>query len=122
MGTQYSDTESVSQRARGGKVFSFARSPVQMVKAMLRVHSTLLTVFLATIGAAMCEETPRRNPIWDTDSLASPEVEDRVEYQLRYETAGGGKKTLTIAVNPWGAYRIEQDGQVAQGVHIQAAA
>jgi hypothetical protein len=160
-----------------------------MVKAMLRVHSTLLTVFLASIGAAMCEETPRstapltidgnlaepfwqsipaqgllpveggvpselggeirvalrgaelvlgarcaepggkvlarsigRNPIWDTDSLASPEVEDRVEYQLRYETAGGGKKTLSIAVNPWGAYRIEQDGQVAQAVHIQAAA
>ncbi len=63
-----------------------------------------------------------RNPVWERDSLGSPEVEDRVEYRLRYTGAGGIERSLSIAVTPWGAYRIEQDGQAAPAASIQSAA
>jgi hypothetical protein len=48
-----------------------------------------------------------RNPVWEKDALESPEVEDRVDFELRYRDAGGATRKVSLAINPWGAYRAE---------------
>jgi hypothetical protein len=62
------------------------------------------------------------NAVWQKDAYGAPPVEDRLEYRLRYHSAGGAEHVLTIAVNPWGGYRIEQDGAEAAGPKIEVAA
>jgi dienelactone hydrolase len=88
----------------------------------LRGNELVFAAHCPEPGGRVLARSIGRNPIWERDSLASPEVEDRVEYQLQYGTAGDGKRVLSVAVNPWGAYRIEQDGQLAPMANIQSAA
>jgi len=58
-----------------------------------------------------------RNPEWERDALESPPVEDRVEYVLQ-----SSSQTLKLAINPWGAYRLERDGKPFSSVQVRAAA
>src|SRR6266851_2793836 len=51
--------------------------------------------------------------VWQKDAEGAPPVEDRLEYRLHYRAAGGAEHLLTIGINPWGGYRIEQDGAEA---------
>jgi hypothetical protein len=57
-----------------------------------------------------------RNPEWETDALESTPVEDRVEYMI----ASSGR-TLKIAINPLGAYRVELDGTTLGSLEVRAA-
>ena len=63
-----------------------------------------------------------RNPTWETDHPNAPPVEDRVVFELRYAGVGGTEHTLKLAMNPRGAYRLERDGKLVEGVRLQAAA
>ena len=63
-------------------------------------------------GGKVLARSIGRNPIWEIDATNSPPVEDRVEFRL------SGKRNLTLAINPWGAWRVEQQ----PGVAILAAA
>jgi dienelactone hydrolase len=60
--------------------------------------------------------------IWQKDAYGAPPVEDRLEFKLRYRGAGGAGRILTIGVNPWGGYRIEQDGAEAADFKLETAA
>ena len=62
------------------------------------------------------------NAVWQKDAVEAPPVEDRLEYRLHYRTAGGAEHVLTIAINPWGGYRLEQDGAEASDPKIEVAA
>ena len=62
------------------------------------------------------------NAVWQKDAYGAPPVEDRLEYHLHYHSAGGAEHVLTLAINPWGGYRIEQDGAEAIDFKIEAAA
>jgi dienelactone hydrolase len=72
-------------------------------------------------GGKVLARSVGRNPIWEKDSHGSPPVEDRIEYRLKYRAPGGVERNLTLAVNPWSAYRIEQDGEPV-AVDLQVAA
>ncbi|MCC6263252.1 MAG: acetylxylan esterase [Bryobacterales bacterium] len=48
-----------------------------------------------------------RNPVWAKDLPNEPELEDRVVFKLQYAGSRGKQRTVTLAINPWGAYRIE---------------
>ena len=72
-------------------------------------------------GGKVLARSVGRNPVWERDMLGSPEVEDRVEFRLKY-TSGGVQHRVDLAINPWGAFRLERDGQPAPGVSIQTAA
>ena len=62
------------------------------------------------------------NAVWQKDADGAPPVEDRLEYRLRYRSAGGAEHVLTIAINPWGGYRLEQDGAETSAPKIEVAA
>jgi dienelactone hydrolase len=62
------------------------------------------------------------NAIWQKDAYGTPPVEDRLEYRVHYRSAGGAAHVLTIGINPWGGYRIEQDGAEAAVPDIEVAA
>src|SRR5215469_1258168 len=72
-------------------------------------------------GGKVLARSVGRNPIWGKDSHGSPPVEDRIEYRLKYRAPGGVERNLTLAVNPWSAYRIQQDGEPV-AVDLQVAA
>jgi hypothetical protein len=60
--------------------------------------------------------------IWQKDADGAPPVEDRLEYRLHYRAAGGAEHVLAIGINPWGGYRLEQDGAEAPDSKIEVAA
>jgi dienelactone hydrolase len=62
------------------------------------------------------------NAVWQRDAYGAPPVEDRLEYHLHYSSAAGAEHALTLAINPWGGYRIEQDGAELIDFKIEAAA
>jgi hypothetical protein len=52
-------------------------------------------------GGKVLARSIGRNPVWEIDATGSPPVEDRIEFRLA---------DVLIAVNPWGAYRLERRG------------
>jgi cephalosporin-C deacetylase-like acetyl esterase len=73
-------------------------------------------------GGKVLAHSMGRNPVWEKDALESPDVEDKVVYALRYRSADGAQRDLTIAINPWGAYRVEDAGRVVPAAEILGAA
>ena len=73
-------------------------------------------------GGRVLARSVGRNPVWERDHPFSPPVEDRIEFQLRYADGGGVEHTWKLAVNPWGAYRLERDGKLGEGIRLPAAA
>lgn len=63
-----------------------------------------------------------RNPVWERDALESPEVEDRVIFRLQYKSTAGVPRDVAIAVNPWGACRIEEGGSAVDSPAVLPAA
>lgn len=53
-----------------------------------------------------------QNPVWEKDSLDLPPVEDRVRIELEQEGRDSPVQ-FSLEVNPWGAYRMEVNGQVS---------
>ena len=72
-------------------------------------------------GGKVLARSIGKNPVWEKDALGSPELEDRVRWVLRYTGVGGGR-SLSIEVNPWGAYRIEEAGEVLKDTEIRRRA
>lgn len=77
------------------------------VRAGMRGGSLCLAAKLPEPGGKVLARSIGRNPVWEKDALESPELEDRVRFRLN-----GRERNLTVEVNPWGAYRIEENGQV----------
>src|SRR5712692_9100436 len=73
-------------------------------------------------GGKILARSIGRNPIWEKDALESPEVEDRLLFLLRYKSVGGIERNLSIAVNPWGACRVEEAGKTLPDAAILRAA
>ncbi|MDZ7639243.1 MAG: acetylxylan esterase [Bryobacterales bacterium] len=63
-----------------------------------------------------------RNPVWEKDLPNAPELEDRLAFRLRYRSIAGLMRDVTVEINPWGAYRIEENGKVAGAAMILRAA
>ncbi len=63
-----------------------------------------------------------RNPVWDRDLAGSPDVEDRVIFALGYTGASGAAKSMSIAVNPWGAWRAEECGHTLPSFELPLSA
>ena len=72
-------------------------------------------------GGKVLARAAGRNPAWEKDWEAAPEVEDRIVYTLRFRAAVGAVRNLAIAINPWGAYRVEESGRVVPAAHILRA-
>jgi dienelactone hydrolase len=90
-------------------------------RVALRGSELVLAANCPEPGGKVLARSIGHNPIWEKDSYGSPAVEDRMEYRLKYQVPGGVERNLSLAVNPWGAYRIEQDGEPVP-VNIQLAA
>jgi len=73
-------------------------------------------------GGKVLARSVGRNPVWEKDATGSTEVEDRVRYQLKYQARGGREQSLDITVNPWGALRLEREGEAVPTGGILAAA
>jgi dienelactone hydrolase len=91
------------------------------IRVVLRGSDLILAAMCPEPGGKVLARSVGRNPSWEKDSAGSLEVEDRLQYSVVYKSVGGIERNLTLAVNPWGAYRIEQDG-VAVPAEIRAAA
>jgi dienelactone hydrolase len=91
------------------------------VRAEQRGSHIHLEARLPEPGGKVLARSIGKNPVWEKDALASPELEDRVRWVLRYTGAGGGR-SLSIEVNPWGAYRIEEAGEVLKDTEIRRRA
>ena len=77
-----------------------------------------LTARLPEPGGKVLARSMGRNPIWDKDATASPEVEDRIRWRLRYRRTGGVDRTVTIEINPWGAYRVEEAIELLRSARV----
>jgi cephalosporin-C deacetylase-like acetyl esterase len=88
----------------------------------LRGTYLCLAARLSEPGGRILAHSMGRNPVWEKDALESPDVEDKVVYALRYRGADGARRDLTIAINPWGAYRVEDGGRVVPAAEILRAA
>lgn len=92
------------------------------VRVGLRGAHLCLAARLPEPGGKVLARSVGRNPIWEMDAPGSSEVEDRVQYRLQYRRVGGGERNLTLTINPWGAYRIEERGETLPTAGILAAA
>lgn len=72
-------------------------------------------------GGRVLARSVGRNPIWEIDATHSPPVEDRVRYRLDYRHIGGAARSVTITINPWGAYRLEDRGELLGEARILVA-
>ncbi len=83
------------------------------VQAGLRGAYFCIAARLPEPGGKVLARSIGRNPVWEIDATGSPPLEDRIEYRFNH---------LTVAVNPWGGYRVEDRGQVAPAERVLAAA
>ncbi|MBI4626517.1 MAG: acetylxylan esterase [Verrucomicrobia bacterium] len=63
-----------------------------------------------------------RNPIWEIDATGSPSVEDRIEFRIESAGPASATRSVIVAVNPWGAYRIEEGGAALDAPGVLPAA
>ena len=73
-------------------------------------------------GGRVLARSSGRNPVWEKDGTRASDVEDEIVWEFRYRTSAGISRTLTIAINPWGAYRVEEGGNVVATAEILRAA
>jgi dienelactone hydrolase len=73
-----------------------------------------LTARLPEPGGKILARSIGRNPVWEKDAAESPEVEDRVRWRIRYRNSAGVQRDLSIEINPWGAWRIEEAGKITK--------
>jgi dienelactone hydrolase len=92
------------------------------VRVGIRGTYLCLGARLPEAGGKVLAHSIGRNPVWEKDALESPDVEDKVVYTLRYRSAAGAERSLSIAINPWGAYRVEEGGRAVPGAEILRAA
>ena len=92
------------------------------VRVLLRGGYICVAGHFPEPGGRVLARSFGRNPVWDRDLAGSPDVEDRVVFEFRYTNTSGGERKVLIAVNPWGAYRAEADGQVLTSLTVLAAA
>jgi hypothetical protein len=92
------------------------------VRVRARGRYLCLSARLPEPGGKVLAHSAGRNPIWELDLRTSPPVEDRIVYRLHYRSVAGAERDLTIAINPWGAYRVEEDGKVVASATILRAA
>ncbi|MGH9629543.1 MAG: hypothetical protein ACRD7E_14595, partial [Bryobacteraceae bacterium] len=92
------------------------------IRVGVRAGYLCLAARLPEEGGKVLARSIGRNPVWERDALESPPVEDRVNYLLRFKSVGGTERNVSIAVNPWGAYRVEALGIVIPGAEILRAA
>ena len=81
--------------------------------------------FAATLpesGGKILARSIGRNPVWERDALESPPVEDRIRYEMRYRGSGGELRNVSIEINPWGGYRLEQSGESLSTAPVLRAA
>src|ERR1041385_5527679 len=76
----------------------------------------LLTARLPEPGGKVLARSIGRNPVWEKDVLAAPELEDRVRWRIH-----SAARDLTIEVNPWGAYQVTPDIEIERSVEVTAA-
>ena len=62
------------------------------------------------------------NPTWERYALTSPPVEDRIHFEIRNVDPRSLVSVLDIAVNPWGALRVERDSRLVGETGIVVAA
>jgi dienelactone hydrolase len=88
------------------------------IRVGARAGYVYLSARLPEPGGKVLARSIGRNPIWEKDALESPEVEDRIHYLLRFQN----ERILSLAINPWGAYRLEESGKAIPTAGILAAA
>ena len=88
-------------------------------QASVALHGGYLCILarLPEPGGKVLARSIGRNPVWEKDASWSPPVEDRLRVLLRAPSGD-----FSIEVNPWGAYRLEQNGQPATAPVLAAAA
>jgi len=62
------------------------------------------------------------NPVWERDALESPELEDRIRWELAFRDARGAGRMIAIEVNPWAAWRVEEAGRVRDDFLVRRTA
>ena len=72
-------------------------------------------------GGKVLARSMGRNPTWEKDGTRAPDVEDKIVYELRYRSPAGVPRVLTVAINPWGAYRVEENGRVLATAEVLRA-
>jgi cephalosporin-C deacetylase-like acetyl esterase len=92
------------------------------VRAEVRGGHLYLTGNFPEPGGKVLARSFGRNPAWDRDLAGSPDVEDRAVFVLEYTGASGAERAVSIAVNPWGAYRTEEKGQLLTSLHVPVSA
>ncbi len=73
---------------------------------------------IAEPGGKVLARSIGKNPVWEKDALESPPLEDQVRWVLHYQGESGAGRTVEIEVNPWGAYRIEERGEVLLDIDV----
>ena len=63
-----------------------------------------------------------RNPVWERDLPNASALEDRLVFSLRYHGIAGSTRDVKVEINPWGAYRIEENGKIIGAAEILRAA
>src|SRR5688572_15850581 len=92
------------------------------VKLARRGASVRLDARVDGPGGKVLARSLGRNPVWEKDHDGSPPVEDRVQWRIRYRSAAGAQRELSIEGNPWGAYRIEEGGQLTADLGVTRSA
>src|SRR5262245_51730068 len=103
-------------------IFSGALLYGDEIKLEQRGAYLLLNARVDEPGGKVLARSIGRNPVWEKDHDGSPAVEDRVEWRIRYRSASGAQRELSIEGNPWGAYRIEEGGQLIPDVELSRTA
>lgn len=91
-------------------------------QAAFRGNYLCLSARIPEPGGKVLARSFGRNPVWEKDLPHAPELEDRVVFTIRYRGVSGAMRTLNVAINPWGAYRIEENGKVLDTAEILPAA
>jgi dienelactone hydrolase len=92
------------------------------VKLEQRGAYLLLNARLSEPGGKVLARSIGRNPVWEKDHDGSPEVEDRIQWWIRYRSGSGAEREISIEGNPWGAYRIGEGGKNSADLAITRSA
>jgi hypothetical protein len=82
------------------------------IRIIIRGDYLCIGTFCPEPGGKVLAKSFGFNPEWERDAGTSPPVEDILNLNLVYTTLGGEQTTFQLEMNPWGAYRIEKDGNL----------
>ena len=96
---------------------------------IVRKNYLCLSVFCPEPGGKVLAKSIGYNPVWEKnapsswarDPFSAPPVEDRLIVKLKLNTKDGNESELSVEINPWGAYRVERDGNSVPKITILAA-